>query len=348
MSVTFESTFTDIANAIWQVSGSADSFIATDFANKILLLDTNNDDLFFPLIVNTQTNTLVEAMLLTDNSIVVSEYSKNNVAILKLPVYGDYLITASLNGKTRGPIKYSIDNNIFNFNMDSLLPSDYTDLEYIETDGTTNCIALIACPSVLTFPTDTSHLFKIECDISVNDPTVKGCLMGKNYWRSTSTGSYSYGGWIVQSDSKLGYNTILNQSGTPNTYYPSSFSNISIPSGRFTLVYNNSGNDSDDYISLNDEKIIPNSRVPYKVSTANIALLSNIRHNMSSNSYTYTDAIAGKIYEIKIYNLSDSTLVGHQIPCKRNSDQVTGLYNVVTETFQKSAGSVNFIAGPEI
>lgn len=52
-----------------------------------------------------------------------------------------------------------------------------------------------------------------------------------------------------------------------------------------------------------------------------------------------------RVYDFKIYENND--LVRHFIPSKRNSDNVLGMYDLVSQTFFTNAGSGYFIAGPE-
>ena len=49
----------------------------------------------------------------------------------------------------------------------------------------------------------------------------------------------------------------------------------------------------------------------------------------------------------QIYDQSD-VLVGHFIPCKRNSDSAVGMYNLISGAFLPNAGTGEFVAGPEI
>lgn len=76
----------------------------------------------------------------------------------------------------------------------------------------------------------------------------------------------------------------------------------------------------------------------------------------SYGSYRYTNRYPfyGNMYTLRIYrpNLSDQkctiNLVAKYVPCYRISDNKVGFYDVVNEKFWTSAGSGNFVAGPNI
>ena len=52
------------------------------------------------------------------------------------------------------------------------------------------------------------------------------------------------------------------------------------------------------------------------------------------------------MYSVKISN--NAEIVRNYVPAKRNSDNVIGMYDKVTNTFFTNQGSGTFIAGPEI
>lgn len=54
-----------------------------------------------------------------------------------------------------------------------------------------------------------------------------------------------------------------------------------------------------------------------------------------------------RLYSMKIYNTSD-TLIGEMFPCYRKSDSVAGLWDRVNEVFLTNAGTGTFIVGEDI
>ena len=96
-----------------------------------------------------------------------------------------------------------------------------------------------------------------------------------------------------------------------------------------------------------------------------IGLNKNVILKIDNNTYTNTRDIAGgyagvlgipnspnnfrcsaKLYNVKFYKNGDMVFNG--IPAKRNSDNVVGMYDTVTDTFFTNAGTGTFTAGPEI
>lgn len=60
----------------------------------------------------------------------------------------------------------------------------------------------------------------------------------------------------------------------------------------------------------------------------------------------YADGFVGYIHECKLY--SNDVLIRDFIPVKRISDNVVGMYDIVTETFFTNAGTGEFIAGESV
>ena len=53
---------------------------------------------------------------------------------------------------------------------------------------------------------------------------------------------------------------------------------------------------------------------------------------------------SSRIYSVKLYN--NGTLVRYMMPARRNSDNVLGMWDTVTQTFFTNSGTGNFVAGP--
>ena len=64
-----------------------------------------------------------------------------------------------------------------------------------------------------------------------------------------------------------------------------------------------------------------------------------------NNNGSTSQGLQGKIYSCKIWD--NGTLIRNYIPCKRNSDNKIGMYDIVNDTFSSSANNYNFIAGSE-
>ena len=63
-----------------------------------------------------------------------------------------------------------------------------------------------------------------------------------------------------------------------------------------------------------------------------------------SDTIKYT--LVGKIYSAKVYD--NTILIRNYIPCRRNSDSVLGMYDLVSRTFFTNAGSGSFTAGSAV
>ena len=71
-------------------------------------------------------------------------------------------------------------------------------------------------------------------------------------------------------------------------------------------------------------------------------LFGTVRDIPSSASFSYTlKSFGGKIWQ-------GTTLVRNLIPCRRNSDNVIGMYDLVNNTFLPNAGTGNFTAGTDV
>lgn len=68
--------------------------------------------------------------------------------------------------------------------------------------------------------------------------------------------------------------------------------------------------------------------------------------NFISNNREGDQPLLGKLYSFKIYD--NGTLIRDLVPCKRNSDNVVGLYDMVNDTFYSSPNSSTFVGGLEV
>lgn len=74
----------------------------------------------------------------------------------------------------------------------------------------------------------------------------------------------------------------------------------------------------------------------------NLAIFANLQGDPEVVGGIY---LKGKLYSFKIYD--NGTLIRDLVPCKRNSDNVVGLYDMVNDTFYSSPSST-FVGGPEL
>lgn len=76
--------------------------------------------------------------------------------------------------------------------------------------------------------------------------------------------------------------------------------------------------------------------------TSNI-IIGGGRYYQTSSTQSLVSPFIGKIYEFKIWN--KTRLVCHFVPCKRNSDNVYGLYDLMQRKFYTSATNYAYTGG---
>lgn len=200
------------------------------------------------------------------------------------------------------------------------IPSEYTEVEYIESTGTqyinTNII-----------PTNTTG---VEAKITIcNDNNRDNVFMG---CRDTANGDNRY--WID-----------VDWTSTDTLIF--GFNNNTPANERYLLKGSDVGKSfiiSMNYMNDRTGKI---NGITYdtSISSKTLAFISKpiyiFAGNRSGNAaYQYS----GKLYNFKI---TDGTnVIRNFVPCYRNSDNVAGLYDLVNNVFYTNQGSENFIVGP--
>jgi hypothetical protein len=93
------------------------------------------------------------------------------------------------------------------------------------------------------------------------------------------------------------------------------------------------------YTSIDVNGTLKNTSTGTTADTNNIFIFAC---NNSSVRY-YTGKTKCYYFKIK----KDNVLVRDFIPCKRDSDSISGLYDLIENKFYASSGASNFTAGPE-
>ena len=88
--------------------------------------------------------------------------------------------------------------------------------------------------------------------------------------------------------------------------------------------------------------VVNNSSHSYNYGITNLS--GNLRFG---NTPTGTRRFTGRLYGFKFTNNSTQEVLRNFIPVKRKSDDAVCFYDTVTKTYITSAGSGQFIAGPE-
>lgn len=199
-----------------------------------------------------------------------------------------------------------------------VVPSGYTPIEYIESDGTQYIDTGYAPP----------QLAKIDIEFMYLGTEYSGwtCLYGV---RGTANTSYFCA--FINSETNMlspNYSTFDPGSNSTTEIVPNGYMHIRTNKGN---LYLNSQIQTTCSTTLND-RTTPNCNLYlFALNTASGVSNRNIK---------------ARIYDCNIYN--DTTQVRQFIPVRRNSDNKTGLYDLLTDTFYTSATEYDFIAGPDI
>lgn len=196
----------------------------------------------------------------------------------------------------------------------NLLPSEYQEVEYIETDGNSyvnlNETATIDCE------------IGLDCYVayaSGNNQFFMGC-------RSRRTDCAA----IIGIQPMLVY-----QFGSMSN---SVYTKLIEINKRYKIVANNTGCYVDDTLYY-----------PY---TGSMSALESTNHIMLFATSQSNDAIgfhAGNGFRVySAYVKKNNTYVKNVIPCRRKSDNVIGMYDTVTNTFYTNQGRGTFTAGPDV
>lgn len=199
--------------------------------------------------------------------------------------------------------------------MSVLLPSGYTQIEYIQSSGTQYIDTNI--PAI--------QYYKVNIDfqwLSSGDQTIIGGNGGKT--------SVIYLGCNSSSNTSYYFNWSNSWIDIPNMVDNNRHQvEISLESGNITINRDNTN-------------IYSSSDTLDGATTSSETLKIFCRTNLN-NKWT------GRIYDLKFYDLlNNSILINHFIPCIQDSDDAIGLYDIVNNQFYGNSGTGTFVAGPEI
>jgi hypothetical protein len=200
--------------------------------------------------------------------------------------------------------------------QDKILPDEYEELEYIQSTGTQWI--------------DTNHIWqsinrKVECKINITSHTSKSHIFAS----TSNTNGTDYWDLNPYSSGNNNYMTYIDR-----TYYGT----ISLQINKdYVLDYNLSGNTI--FTTYNGTSINQLS-VPTIPNAVNSVYIFHV--NGASNY----NPLKGKLYYFKMFD--NGVMVRNFIPAKRKSDNVIGMYDIITQTFFTNAGTGTFTAGPAI
>ena len=214
------------------------------------------------------------------------------------------------------------------------LPSGYTQVEYIESSGTQYI--------------DTGYKPNVNTSINIKYyPAVSStfmCLYGVQNSRTLNR----FYGLISATQFKVQINS--NAGGTESYWGLNK-------NGTFSKNSNGTFAETQCIVDLTVDNVNKNVSIKSDEYNGDISLSGtvfgdnlNCTHNMlllsRSTAGTAENSFSGKIY---VFSIKDNgVLIQNLIPCRRNSDNVLGMYDTVTGTFFENAGTGTFTAGADV
>lgn len=194
----------------------------------------------------------------------------------------------------------------------SQLPTEYQEVEYIQSSGTQYIDTGVVATS------------GFEIDIKINIDTVTGSWAPilsahelsapykRNFMAYTSSKKMEIdaGDKITQTSVTLTGDDVIKASNVENNFY----------------------------LNINGTNYTPT----VTTAASNLAYSGRTMHLLHSNGYDF-GYTSGKVYYCKI--TVDGTLVRNFVPCYRKSDNIVGLYDLVNGVFYTNAGTGNFAKG---
>ncbi len=208
------------------------------------------------------------------------------------------------------------------------LPAGYTELEYISFDGTPTTGAYI--DTGLNFNTDIPNTnVRFIADAKV---------YSGNDWQ-VIVGNYGYYSAYVGPNGNnilyYGFGVTDTSTSVINPYQRCIF-DLDLPKGKYVVTNMETGS-----TIVNIANIVPVRRY----NNAPIYLGGFNDEPAVSVSVMRPARTKMDLYSVKIYN--NNALMFNGIPCRRNSDNVVGIYDTVSQTFKTNAAGTNSLtAGP--
>ena len=204
---------------------------------------------------------------------------------------GTSTITASYNGKTA----------TFNVTVSSRIPSEYRQVEYIQSNGTQ-----VIVTDIIPRDTRTIVTFEFVDFIANKDNFITGV------WNANDQRYYA--AWITSS----GRFEVHNRSNATKWTGPTN------PTGKHTVDFNNASHQ----MLYDGEVKATDSTFAITSGDGELAIFDRGGDNEFTNFVS-----KAKIYSLKYEDNTTGNAVGEFIPCYRKSDNVVGMYDLVSEQF---------------
>ena len=226
-----------------------------------------------------------------------------------------------------GNLINKIDKVVSGGTPSSRLPSGYTEVEYITTEQN---------PSSNTFA-------YVETDVTPNENTrVVVDFQAVNPYsvnrRVFGCGNCCYSGkaYILNMEQKVGASNseYKYRCGNGSSWKTT---NVKTDFNRHTADFNNNG-----VIYLDDVQIGTRESTPF-TADASLWLFAD----KNGGTYVKQEFFMGRMFSCQIYD--NGSLVRNYVPCKRDSDNKYGMYDLVVGTFNANAsGETSFSGGTEV
>lgn len=226
---------------------------------------------------------------------------------------GDFTAGSDVVPSPDTPVDIVCNNGAIKYRHQSGLPLGYTLLDYIESTGTQYINTGVA-------PT---QLSRSNTEIFVDGQY----LNGNSYDFAALWGAQTSSVWL-KTDIKSAKQLAV-QAGGPGKETKVT---VSDALARHTIILNSSA----------DECYIDNNAYNLTVQDGAFNLTNNITL-FKSNGVTSSQYATARIY--KMYIKSNGSFIRNFIPAQRNSDNVVGMYDLVSGQFFTNAGTGDFVAG---
>ena len=204
----------------------------------------------------------------------------------------------------------------------SPIPSEYQEVEYITGSGT----------QYIRLPIDSDDNLKLEFEVKGLDSDGYFCAIGA--YSSTAKNQY----FMIQ------------DTGSARKYY--AYMTNRLVQTSVSADYHDSTNIHTVYVDFASYANKPSITVDGVTTTATSNVTTD--HEIGRPMYLFsrgtntTGRGKGSFGKVKAYRVVGGTVLMDLYPCYRKSDNVVGMYDLISETFLENIGTGSFTAGPTV
>lgn len=310
-----------IADAIREKDGTTEPIPASNFPERIRAIQTGSS-FAVPLVITADVETVITAV--NGSKVVTGTVGESGTVTLTLPGPGDWSVTAQLEDKVKGPEIVSVqDGYTSKFSMKSRLPEGYTEVEYIESDGS-SCIDTKIQPTG-----DTVFTIDVEPQQEISSASTDYTIFWSGTYRPLQNNGYYFG-------------CRFRYYGVAVTKAPGAWTNA-----------------SQSYVYINDDKTPRRMTIGMNLLDGKAYIVGESEITISSGTYpsnahtilllagtvTSTVGIIAKLYSCQIEQGGQT--VRDFVPCI-SPDGTVGMYDLSGNEFYANTSSGTFTAGPAV